>query len=476
MTRSVSGFYGLACVVIIVLGGCGGGGDNGNDANDNAEDDSTITTIAEAREELASTNQAPIADLQVFDRVGEGVPVRPTHVDLDASGSSDPDGFVEHYTFQLFDADTGAVLAGPVFTREPFATLRSNRDLPSRLRATVAIEDDEGEIHTAEISLAGPDTSCSANDPALFRCTLQAGVTECQPTALNTSFSTGDLLTAAQQCDPSITSSTPLRISAWGGGGGRGANNWPFKGGAGGLSGLASLGTTVAELDSLYPDSPFYCYGLGRQGWFQGLNNGSGGASTILRTCNNVSQNTTTGVLLIAGGGGGGALVGSAGGKGGVALSTTSGSCPPNDGCKAVSTDMAGGFAGDGGGAGGAAGAGGAQGPGGAQIMAGPGADGVGGGGGTSDCCGPVEWIQGNSEVSGSTGSGGATGEGSGGAGGGGYGGGGGGGTERSEQKGGGGGGSFAAQSTIAYDNPDVGASLPGSLGFFFTPQSASQD
>lgn len=499
VTRSVSGFYGLACVVMICLGGCGGGGDNSNDENDNGEDDGTsITTIAEAREELARTNQAPVADLQVFDRVGEGNPVRPTHVDLDASGSSDPDGFVEHYTFQLFDADSGAVLAGPVFTREPFASLRVNRELPGRLRATVTIEDDENEIDTAEMSFGGPELTCSTPN---FACSTSAGVTECQLKAAATTFTTAELLSIAQVCDPTIAEETPLRISAWGGGGARGANDWPRNGGAGGLSGLASLGTTLSDLDALYGADASYCYGLGQQGWFGGSTSGLGGASTILRTCANADQTLTTGVLLIAGGGGGGGAggggtqAGTSGGNGGIALSNMASSgCPPDEGCKANSTPIGGGgpggeengndnlFPGEGGAQGfGGAGGGGSE----AAADGGPGAGGVGGAGGTifnfegQPTLGPATWYQGTPGsplVTGDTGSGGF--DQAGGTGGGGYGGGGGGGgiSGTAGLQGGGGGGSFAAPSTAAYDSPRVGASLPGSLGFFFTPQRASQN
>lgn len=458
----------LLTLLVIAVAACGGS--NNNDS---------IDTIEEAQEELRSTNQAPVAVLAVFDRVGAGNPLRPVLIDLDASGSTDPDGFIEHYTFQLFDEETGEVLADPVFTREPFATLMAKRELPNRLRARVTIEDDEVEIDTVEVTFTGPDTTCSTT---LFSCSLSSGETECQPTAANTSFDTDDLLTAAQQCDPNITKATPLRIAAWGGGGGRGANFWPGMGGAGGISGLAALGTTLADLDSRFgsPDSgTTYCYGLGRQGWFKGANSGSGGASTVLRTCQNVDQSQTTGLLLIAGGGGGGGgavSIGAAGGAGGVAFSNTSSNCPPT--CGRGSTGQGAGEPGEAsggeGGAGGSAGSGGQGGAGGTFASPGfPGAAGIGGQGGTAEDSGPAAWTQGDPKVTGDTGSGGIADQG--GAGGGGYGGGGSGGSIftaglSTTQRGGGGGGSFAVQSNITYDTPETADSLPGSLGFFFKP------
>lgn len=429
---------------------------------------------------LRETNQPPIARLEVFDRAGEGVPVRPTHVDLDASSAFDPDGFVERLTFMLFDADTGEVLAGPVFTRAPLATLRVNRALPSRLRATVTLEDDVGEIDTAEISFAGPETNCPlATDPALFMCTLQANVTECQPTAANTAFTMADLLAAAQLCDRSIGGSTPLRISAWGGGGGVQPQTQQSLGGAGGTSGLASLGTTQVSLSNSFGlfEQVTFCYGIGQQGVPSVSNGAGGGAATILRTCDNVDQDAPTGVLLIAGGGGGGAALDGPGGAGGIAFSVSNAVCPPD--CDQGSSSLGAGF--DGGSAqGNANGKGGRNASGGAAgtgrgdnaINGLPGADGVGGAGGMAETfAGFAGWSQGDPKVTGDAGSGGfgVTA----GAGGGGFGGGGSGGKSTSGEftnafGGGGGGGSYAFESTQTVVQTGTGGALPGSLGFFF--------
>lgn len=425
---------------------------------------------------LSQTNQPPVARLEVFDRVGEGVLVRPTQVDLDASSAFDPDGFVDHLTFMLFDAETGEVLAGPAFTREPLATLRVNSELPARLRATVTVEDGDREIDTTEISFAGPEFSCGTT---LIGCSTSAGVTECQLKGTATTFTTADVLAAAQLCVPSISEETPLRISAWGGGGGSGGNSIFGKGAAGGTSGLASFGTTLASLDSSFgpPGETSYCYGIGQQGWHNGDNQGLGGASTILRTCENVDQTQPTGVLLIAGGGGGGGQGpnSTSGGAGGRAISIIEGACPAD--CDQASTDGGGGLEGTSGG--GIGGSGIVGGQGGGTSAGNPGADGVGGKGGSVEgISGTAGWSPGDPKVTGDTGSGGiAT---FGGAGGGGYGGGGSGGQAEDpgdENLGGGGGGSFSFVATQTVVNLGVSGALPGSLGFFFYPASdAGQD
>lgn len=417
---------------------------------------------AQLRTSLSQSNQAPVARLEVFDRVGEGNPIRPTHIDLDASGSFDPDGFVERFAFLLFDAETNEVLAGPVFTRESRATLRVNRELPSSLRATVSVEDGSGGTDTMDITFAGPDTTCSTT---LFSCTVNTGTTECQPTATNTKFTTADVLTAAQQCDASITKTTPVLISSWGASGGRGSNFTFSKGGPGGGSGLAGTSVTLAHLDTIYGNPDLnYCYGLGRQGWFHGTNSGSGGASTLLYPCDDLDD-----PILIAGGGGGGGAGtpladGGDGGAGGVALSTTNSDCGYTDSCGAGANAVAG----DGQGIGGATGMGGNIA--GANNFGGQGGEAVKGG------AGPAGWTQGNPMGIGTSGAGGSNAVAGGGAGGGGAGGGGSGGGTNTTQIGGGGGGSVAIASTQPFSVPISSPSYPGSLGFFFTPATSTDE
>jgi hypothetical protein len=383
---------------------------------------------------LRRWNQPPVAAIEILE-------VLPRRVDVSAEGSTDENGFPEVYYFALEDADSGDVLAGPVTTREPVATLETNQDLPQNLLVRVVVEDDLRAVDTAEEIVALSATHC-ANE--FFACSSN-GATTCTPRAGNNLFTTDDLLDAAQRCDRTITRNTPLTISAWGGQAGRGANVWPFKGGDGGLGGGARMETTLAEMDRVYKspqDGTSYCYGVGQQGGHADTRSGAGGASTLLRTCQNVSQTAITGVLLIGGGGGGGHAAGvfsngGGGSAGGVAASSA-------------------GAAASGAGSGGSKG--GNQGKGGSGDIAGK--DGVGGKGGEGADWGTAAWSRGNPRVEGDSGRGGVAFNA--GGGGGGWGGGGG-------KGGGGGGGSYAAAGVATASGPGTkhGAGL---LDFHFAP------
>jgi hypothetical protein len=102
-------------------------------------------------------------------------------------------------------------------------------------------------------------------------------------------------LDAARQSNANISMSTPVVFSAGGSAGGRGADIWPINGGPGGEGGLAALGTTLEHLDDELGSDTSYCFGVGKAGGHTDSHSGAGGASTILRTCNNVSQTETTG-------------------------------------------------------------------------------------------------------------------------------------------------------------------------------------
>ncbi len=190
---------------------------------------------------LRRRNKPPEATIEI-------VEVLPRRVDVSAESSTDEDGFPEVHYFALEDADTGDVLAGPITTRELFASLETNRDLPENLRVRVVVEDDLRAIDTAEEIVTLSATHCSNE---LFACSSN-GATTCTPRAGNNLFTTDDLLDAAQRCDRTITRNTQLTISAWGGQAGRGANVWPFNGGDGGLGGGARMETTLAEMDRVY--------------------------------------------------------------------------------------------------------------------------------------------------------------------------------------------------------------------------------
>jgi hypothetical protein len=327
----------------------------------------------------------------------------------------------------------------------------------------VVVEDDERALDEADVPLDLP-TSCASNLP--INCFPQGDdpqITTCYPSALT--FTTSDLLDAAQQCNANITTSTPVVFSASGAAGGRGADVWPFDGGPGGEGGLAALGTTLEQLDEAFGSGTAYCYGIGQAGGHTDTAAGAGGASTILRTCDNVSQTETTGVLLIAGGGGGGAIAETrgGGGDGGVAYSGTDGPCPGSCILDTVPRGEDGQYAPNG--TGGGSGLGGAafnslqaSGP-----PGGDGNDGVGGAGGYVPGFGTAYWQQGDPQVGVNPNTGinaGQGGEncnpddlstGSTASGGGGYGGGSG--VPYPGNGGGGGGGSYAAQSTL--DNID---------------------
>lgn len=271
----------------------------------------------QATRKLDRQNQPPTADLvmgEVFDR----------HVELDASGSTDDDGFVEQYTFQLMDADTEEVLAGPLTLRSSFARLEARKALPQNLLATLGVEDDIGGTDSTEMQISlGAAESCGNT---LFSCSSNGDDTKlnCTPRAANTSFRTQDLLDATNGCSAfGADGGTRLEIYAAGGAGGRGANFWPNDGGKGGKGGVAGLVTSTNDLGFSYGDSANYCYGIGSQGGHKGNNAGAGGAASLLRICG--SSDTSQLLVLGPGGGGGGAAnlleAGGDGGHGGSAFS-----------------------------------------------------------------------------------------------------------------------------------------------------------
>jgi hypothetical protein len=143
---------------------------------------------ATALANLRGTNKPPVADLELAQTLPE-VTVLPGRVDLDASGSTDEDGFPKLYTFQLFDDATGQVLAGPLMTRQPVATLHVDRVLRASLRATVVVEDDERATDITDLAIdLGDIINCSNT---FLTCSSSAGLTSCSPTSGNGEFSTG---------------------------------------------------------------------------------------------------------------------------------------------------------------------------------------------------------------------------------------------------------------------------------------------
>jgi len=306
---------------------------------------------------------------------------------------------------------------------------------------------------------------------ALFTCSGSSssgsGPTTCSPTSAVSEFTILDVLSAAQGCDPTIDEDTPMLIVAAGGSGGEGGSS-AAAGGHAGAGGYAVQGATIGGYIGLNGADRTYCYGIGGQASHSGDNGGAGGAASILRFCDPGSQVVSDVTVVVAGGGGGGgsggfATSGNTGGAGGIAISGTAGVCPPS--CATGSTaNGAGGL-----GHGNPAGNGGSSGVGGGSPTNG-GGDGVGGvGGGAS--VGGAGFIQGQPQVTGSSGAGGTAlvGGGGGGGGGGGYGGGGAGGTGEDQQgNGGGGGGSFANRSLLPFKAEPGGEGGDGYLNFAF--------
>ena len=358
-----------------------------------------------------ATNQPPQAELEVLR-------ILPGRVDVHAGESFDPDGHIELYDFWLQDADTQEVLAGPVTTREPWATLHfdlgrsldhnnqlvtaQNRNFGPNVQAMVTVQDNNKAIDTtAAPAPVGAAPSCSNTN---FQCTLDSssGNTTCTPLG-NGAFIMSDLLSAAQICDGSLSDSTNLMIVAAGASGGRGADVGVTDGGGGASGGVAAMGTTIAALNMEFGASTMWAFGIGGGGTHNNTHSGTGGAATLLRSSELVNQRVADGVLLIGPGGGGGGAAdgfdsGHAGGTGGIAFSSTSGPCPGST-CLSGSTggNSVEGCTGGGGASGGGSGGGS---PGQCNTTSGNpdcgGNSGVGGGGGVADGQSAAYWIQGD--------------------------------------------------------------------------------
>lgn len=280
------------------------------------------------------------------------------------------------------------------------------------------------------------------------------------------------LVATATQYNATVSKTTPMVITAYGGTGAA----WVAKAEPGGE---AETTTTVKAYEATYQTSDLY-YFLGQNGSARvgsHVEGSTGGASTLVASgnlgetlaCIGTSTTTCNGanVLLVAAGAGGGGADSfydcnnGHGGSGGTAIAITSANVEGTGdaGAGAGCTGGAGGGAGGGGGSGGSGGSGG---PCATHKAGGGGQGGIGGKGGDvhegSGPAGDVVWTTpGALDPIGTSGQGGegewrGTGKyrGGGGGGGGGYGGGGGGGGGGTdcEGAGGGGGGSFALQAT----------------------------
>ncbi|MFJ9591158.1 hypothetical protein ACIRS3_00220 [Streptomyces virginiae] len=317
--------------------------------------------------------------------------------------------------------------------------------------------------------------SCNEIDTGVVSCLLPDGLSQ---------YGTAELLTAAQAAtQTSLSTSTPVLFTAFGGAGHEGTDGGGlYNGGHGGHGGKAQTATTLANFQSSF--GPTLYYYVGKEGG-SAQAGGRGGASTFVSgvdlttttPCVSGSSGcTATNILADAGGGGGGGQ-GNAngdGGYGGDGGTAVSGQVITNGAKGQDGTSTTGGVVTrtGAGGAGGANGDGGDGGRGGSGVDSKSGTagqDGVGGlGGPTHTSKGPnagAAWTNNNSLVFKNAGQGGEgewrtnnTNYGGGGGGGGGWGGGGGGGGggESLTGGGGGGGGSFAAADTVTVQNAPV--------------------
>lgn len=177
---------------------------------------------------------------------------------------------------------------------------------------------------------------------------VSGGVTCLLPSTLGLPFyPLTSLLTQANGVSNSVSSSTPIVITAWGGNGGSGDADpaTAYHGGPGGQAGKSQTAlTSVANYEATNKTTVLFYY-LGHQGVNGGQDDdtvaGFGGSATMVSPLNfatgtvspcmvGYSTCATTNVLLIAGGGGGGGqgglgFSGAHGGTAGTAIATTSG-------------------------------------------------------------------------------------------------------------------------------------------------------
>lgn len=108
-------------------------------------------------ESLRRINRPPVADLRLAWTLDEQT-ILPNRVDLNASGSSDWDGFVAYYDIQLLDNDTGLPLSRLITTRHPLTTIHLPRELPPNLLAVLTVTDDVGATDTTKLAFASDGT------------------------------------------------------------------------------------------------------------------------------------------------------------------------------------------------------------------------------------------------------------------------------------------------------------------------------
>lgn len=336
----------------------------------------------------------------------------------------------------------------------------------------------------AKPAVVANTATCKANKATATKITE---VTCTLTTGYNT-ITLASLETTAHSYNSSVSATTPMVITAYGGDGApsRSGGTISTSDQHGGSGGKAQTVTTEAAYKKDHGTATLLYYYIGEEGTVES-HSGTGGAATIVSSANQKTMTaclegydscstSKANVVLLAGGGGGGGegvslgAAGGAGGTGGSAVATTNSSAS-GAGTAGVRGHYSTGGTGGGGGNAGAGGSGGSAGSGATPKNGTSGQAGVGGlGGPVHENKGPSSspsWLTvGALSTVGSKGQGGegeweGTGSGyvgAGGGGGGGFGGGGGGGGGGNDWPGGGGGGggSYAAEATTSAISPTI--------------------
>jgi hypothetical protein len=108
-------------------------------------------------ERLRKRNRPPVAELRLA-RTFDGQTVLPGRADLYGGDSTDQDGFIAYYDFQLFDDDTGMPLGSLKTTREPVTTIHVPQGLPPNLLAVLTVTDNLGATDTTELAFTSDGT------------------------------------------------------------------------------------------------------------------------------------------------------------------------------------------------------------------------------------------------------------------------------------------------------------------------------
>lgn len=191
------------------------------------------------------------------------------------------------------------------------------------LSSGIAASQPSPEERSSSLAVTGNNdyATCTDSSPTLVVCDLK--IVDGQSSLDLISH----VMLLAKQINSAINTDTVMWIHAYGGGGGRGSNEGPWKAGDGGFGGYASTITTIDDYQARYGTTTLhYYFGGCCYNFATAWNQGGGGASTIVASV--ASGFTADNVLLVAGGGGGGSSAanfasGRDGGNGGSAIATT---------------------------------------------------------------------------------------------------------------------------------------------------------